>query len=181
METFIALLRGINVGGKNVLPMGELCRTLKGVGLKDIKTYIQSGNVVFQGQADRANELPTDIGNAININHGFTPQVIVLTRQELQDAITGNPFPDAENEPKTLHLFFLQSVPANPDIPKLESLRATGEQYQLSGNVFYLQTPEGFGRSKLASNVEKSLGVALTARNWRSANKVLSLAANVLP
>lgn len=181
METFIALLRGINVGGKNVLPMGELCTSLENIGLMNIRTYIQSGNVVFESPAKLVNDLQTNIGNAINKSHGFTPQVLVLTREELKGAITGNPFPEAEDEPKFLHLFFLQSIPANPDIQKLESLRAGGEQFEFVGKVFYLYAREGFGRSKLAANVEKSLGVAVTARNWRSVNKVLSLAMNPLP
>ena len=113
MNTYVALLRGINVGGKNILPMKELTAVLEGLGLKKVQTYIQSGNVVFQCKANKAQELTHDIGTAIFHSHELTPQVFVLSVQELQNAIVSNPFPEGENDPKSLHLFFLESSPAH--------------------------------------------------------------------
>lgn len=176
MNKYVALFRGINVGGKNILPMKELVAVLEGLGLKNVQTYIQSGNVVFQTSANNTRELARDIGAAIGKNHQFVPQVFVLTVQELQNALASNPFPDGEADPKSLHLSFLESSPAKPDLEKLASLQSGSERYELAGTVFYLHAPGGIGRSKLAAKVEKALGVSLTARNWRTASAVLSLA-----
>ena len=179
MNTFIALFRGINVGGKNILPMKELASVLEGMGLSKVQTYIQSGNVVFQSRTTNEKELSHAIETVIGKSHGFTPEVVILSQQELQDAIAANPFPEGESEPKTLHLFFLASIPANPNIDRLETFRTNSEKFRLINNVFYLHAPNGMGRSKLAANVEKALGVTLTARNWRSVNKIMAMAADL--
>jgi uncharacterized protein (DUF1697 family) len=176
MNTYIALFRGINVGGRNILPMKELTAVLEELGLVSIRTYIQSGNVVFQTAADRTRKLAGKISAAVGKSHGFIPQVLVLSIQELQNAIDSNPFPEGNSEPKTLHLFFLETEPAKPDLARLTSRQASSERFKLVGTVFYLHAPEGIGRSKLAAIVEKALGVTVTARNWRSANAILSLA-----
>ncbi len=176
MNTFVALFRDINVGGKNILPMKKLVAVLEGLGLKKVQTYIQSGNVVFQCKANKTQEIAHDIGTAIYKSHGFTPRVLILSIQEFNNAIIANPFPEGESDPKSLHLSFLESSPANPDLKRLESLKSESERFELIGTVFYLHAPNGIGRSKLAANVEKTLGVALTARNWRSSRKILSMA-----
>jgi uncharacterized protein (DUF1697 family) len=176
MNTFIALFRGINVGGNNILPMRDLVKVLEGLGLENVKTYIQSGNVVFQSVNTNAFELSQEISATIEITHGFAPQVLLLGMKELQDAIASNPFPEGEREPKTLHLFFLDSIPQNPDLETLESIKTDSEQFELINKVFYLHAPDGIGRSKLAAKVEKAVGVAATARNWRTVSEVMSMA-----
>jgi uncharacterized protein (DUF1697 family) len=176
MSTLIAFFRGINVGGKNILPMKELSSVLESIGLKNVKTYIQSGNVVFQSKTSDKRKLSLAIRNAISKSRGFAPEVLILSMRELRDAIASNPFPDVEAEPKTLHLFFLASSPANPDMERLETVRADGEEFGLTDQVFYLFAPDGIGGSKLAVNVERAMGVPLTARNWRSVTKILSMA-----
>ena len=93
----------------------------------------------------------------------------------MAQAIAANPFPQAEAEPKTLHLYFLTDSPENPDLNRLDQLKRGTEQYRLSDKVFYLYAPDGIGRSKLAEQVEKALGVAATARNWRTVSKVMAL------
>lgn len=179
MNTFVALLRGINVGGKNILSMKELVVVLEGLGLNRVQTYIQSGNVVFQCKTNKMQEIAHDIGTAIWDSHGFTPQVFVLSVQELHNAVVSNPFPEGESDPKSLHLSFLESSPVNPDLKRLESLKSENERFKLIDTVFYLHAPNGIARSKLAANVEKSLGVTLTSRNWRSARTILSMAMEV--
>lgn len=176
MNTYVALLRGINVGGKNVLPMKELATVLQDLGLNEVQTYIQSGNVVFKTTRNSTQKLARDIKAAIGKNHEFVPQVLVLSIAELRDAIDSNPFPEGENEPKSLHLFFLESSTAHPDLDRLASFQSGSERFKLVGTVFYLHASDGIGRSKLAPQVEKALGVAATARNWRSASAILSLA-----
>jgi uncharacterized protein (DUF1697 family) len=175
MAVYIALFRGINVGGRNRLPMRELVQALEGLGLQRIETYIQSGNVVFQSDETITVDLADRMGATIHEWYGFTPQVFVLELGELESAMASNPFRQAESEPKTLHLYFLASVPQNPDLAALESIKGNGERFALVGKVFYLHAPGGIGRSRLAARVERALGVAVTARNWRSVCKIVDI------
>ena len=176
MQTWIALLRGINVGGHRKLPMKELVVELEKLGLSDVKTYIQSGNVVFSSPETDASVLSERIAGAILSSHGFEPKVLVLSRRDLRDAVRANPFPIADAEPKTVHLSFLAEPATAPDLAALDAVKKEGETYVLTEKVFYLHVPEGLARSKLAEKVERSLGVPATARNWRSTLKVLELA-----
>lgn len=179
MPTYIALLRGVNVGGANKLPMRPFAESLAELGLQDVKTYIQSGNVVFRSeQADRA-ALAQAITGAIHAGFGFAPYVLLLTVEELAAALAANPFPEGEAEPKTLHLFFMDAPPRNVDASALDHAKAPDERYQLIDRVFYLHAPSGIGRSKLAETAGKGWGVNITARNWRTASEVLALARSI--
>jgi uncharacterized protein (DUF1697 family) len=168
MKTYVALFRGINVAGNNILPMRDLTRLLEGLGLENVRTYIQSGNVVFQSAGKAGEELAGKIRSAIGKKHGFSPHLVLLTHQELAKAAKANPYPEAESDPRRLHLTFLASSPRKPDLASLEALRANGERFALKGKVLYLHAPEGIGRSKLAARMEKALGVPGTTRNWRT-------------
>jgi uncharacterized protein (DUF1697 family) len=180
MKTYICLLRGINVGGKNRLPMKELKALLENIGLQHVRTYIQSGNVVFQSKDD-ASSLSANISAAIMDRFGFEPQTMVLSGEEFEAAMDANPFPEAESQPKFLHLYFLASSPTHPDLAALEGVKKENERFLLLDRVFYLHAPEGIGRSKLAAKVEKALGEPATARNWRSAAKIMALAQEISP
>ncbi len=175
MKTYIALFRGINVGGKNVLPMKELVAMLEDIGARNVETYIQSGNAVFQSEAS-APALSNEISSTVERSRGFRPQVLVLGVEDLRKAIEANPFPEAESEPKTLHLLFLASVPKAPDLEALDSIRAGRERFALEDGVFYLHAPDGIGRSRLAASAEKLLGVSSTGRNWRTVRKIMVMA-----
>jgi len=176
MNTYIALFRGINVGGRNILPMKELIAHLQDLECEDVRTYIQSGNAVFRHEQNNASLLTRKITAAVHESHGFEPYVILLTADTLKRAMASNPFPDAETDPSKLHLFFLASVPENPDLDVLESLRAKSERVAVKRDVAYLHAPDGIGRSKLAAGMERTLGVAGTGRNWRSVCKILEMA-----
>jgi uncharacterized protein (DUF1697 family) len=176
MKTYIALFRGINVGGNYILPMQELVAQLDNIGLQNVRTYIQSGNVVFQSEEENASLLSNKIRATIKKSHGFEPQVVLLELEEMEKAVGSNPFPEAESEPKTLHLLFLASVPKNPDYDALESIKTDRERFVLKSSVFYLHAPDGIGRSKLAANAEKLLGVWVTGRNWRTVCKIMAMA-----
>jgi uncharacterized protein (DUF1697 family) len=176
MKTYIALLRGINVGGKNALPMKELVALLENLDLQNVTTYIQSGNVVFRSNEKNPSGLSSKISTEIKRSHGFEPHVLLLGIEEMEKVIESNPFPEAESEPKTLHVYFLAALPGNPDLKALDSLKKESERFELKGNVFYLHAPDGIGRSKLAANAEKLLGVATTARNWRTVCKIMAMA-----
>lgn len=175
METYIALLRGINVGGHHKLPMRELTILLEALGLKNVKTYIQSGNVVFQCESFNRVSLAEQISAAIEQHHGFRPQIMLLSLAELTTAVSHNPYPEATQEHKSLHFYFLESDPASPDLAALEAVKSEREQFELIDAVFYLHAPDGIGRSKLAEKVERALGVATTARNWRTVNQLLEM------
>ena len=176
MRTYVALLRGINVGGRHALRMADLRAMLQSLGLRNVLTYIQSGNAVFRGDDTVAPaDLSHKISAVINASHGFEPRVLVLTADEFQAAVDANPFPEAESEPRSLHLNFLGTTPVTPDLAGLDALRAAGERFALKGNLFYLHAPDGIGRSKLAGAVEKLLGVEATSRNWRTVQKIMSL------
>ena len=177
MVTYIALLRGINVGGKNKLPMKDLTMLLNGLGLDSVRTYIQSGNVVFQSVQEDTAHLSREISAAINRQFGFEPLILLLRLEEFAAAVAANPFPDAAAEPKSLHFFFLSANPENPNLDAIGQLKAESEEFQLLGNVFYLYAPEGIGRSRLAASAERLIGVPVTARNWRSVTSILDLAA----
>ncbi len=172
---WIALLRGINVGGRNRLPMSDLVAILESFGLEDVETYIQSGNVVFRSAEKVSSSLGEEIATAVEERHGFRPRVLLLDAGRLREAAEANPFPEAEAEPKTLHLFFLASAPESPDEESLTAVAAPSERFHLAGDVFYLHAPDGVGRSKLVARVEKHLGVAATARNWRTVERLLEM------
>ena len=176
MATWIALLRGINVGGNNIIKMADLKSDLESLKLKSVRTYIQSGNVVFDSTAKTASSLTKKICSQIEKQHGFRPQLFILDRNDLLAAIKSNPFPNAVSDPKTLHFFFLSEPAADPDIKALDNARNQTENYKLTPRVFYLHAPDGIGRSKLAANAEKHLGVVTTARNYRTVDKLRFMA-----
>ena len=176
MKTWILLLRGINVGGKHRLPMNALRQHLQALKLEQIKTYIQTGNAVFQASKETAATLPTQLASIIEQHHRFRPPVFVLSKDQLEKVITSNPFPEAEVAPQTLHVFFLASSPVAPKLESLNEVKLPSERFHLADDVFYLYTPEGFGRSKLAERIGRCLGVDLTARNWRTVQKLWEMA-----
>ena len=177
MATWIGLLRGINVGGNNILPMAKLRNDLESLGLKNVRTYIQSGNVVFDSTARTASSLSKRIARLIEERHGFHPHVLLLNQEDLQAAIESNPFPEAVSDPKTLHFTFLAEPAIDPNTKALDDAKSSTENYKLTDRVFYLHAPDGIGRSKLAANAEKHLGVVTTGRNFRTVEKLLSMAA----
>jgi uncharacterized protein (DUF1697 family) len=181
LETWIALLRAVNVGGRNKLPMKMLAAELEAIGLSAVKTYIQSGNVVFRCPSARTANLAAEIGAAIKAKFGFEIDVAVISAKGLAAAVRANPFPEsaAEMDGRTLHFFFLAKAPGAIDQGRLEAVRRQSERWQIKGTVFYLHAPEGFGDSKLAAQVERILGVTATARNWRTVRALLDLAAVV--
>lgn len=171
MKTRIALLRGINVGGKGRLPMKDLVAVFESSGCKRVRTYIQSGNVVFDcpGETD-----PSAIGREILAKHGFEPAVLFLNEAEFKTAVAENPFTTEDG--KVLHFFFWAQPPEYPDLDGLNVLRTSSEVFSLGSEAFYLHAPDGIGRSKLAARVESALGVPVTARNWNTVSKLVDMA-----
>jgi len=159
-----------------MLPMKDFVALLESLGSHSVKTYIQSGNAVFRNKEKNASTLATGIRAKIKEGFGFEPHVLLLDLTGMEKAIASNPFPEAEADPKSLHLFFLDSAPKSPDLKTLENIQRDNERFKLIDNVFYLHAPDGIGKSKLAARAEKSLGVAATARNWRSVCEIMAMA-----
>ena len=176
IETYVALIRGINVGSHRKLPMKDLRLLFEKHGCTDVRTYIQSGNAIFCSPVADLSALAKRIASSVAANHGFEPRVLLLTSREFQRAAAANPFPEADEDPKRVHLFFLADAPARPDLKALEAIKTRTERFVLKGRVFYLHTPDGFGVSKLAERAERLLGVDATARNWRTVTTLIEMA-----
>lgn len=128
MNTYIALFRGINVSGKNSLPMKELVALLEDIGTRKVRTYIQSGNAVFQSAEKNPSQLSKQLAAAIKKHHGFEPYVLILELDAIRRTMAENPFPEAEADPSSLHLGFLVSTPKSPDLGKLATLKKESER-----------------------------------------------------
>lgn len=168
MKSYIALLRGINVGGKNIVPMATLRERLTEIGLSDVKTYVQSGNLVFGSSGFSRNELAEEIRKAMVSAFDVAPAVVILSKLEMERAVKSTPFWHGEAEDNQIHLFFLDAIPERHCVGAALALAPESEDCQLLGQVFYLSAPDGIARSKLASRVQKLLGVGATARILRS-------------
>jgi len=186
VPTHIALLRGINLGGRNKVAMADLRALVTGLGHTDVSTYIQSGNVVFTARpgAPDTSAIADEMATAIASDLGVKSPVVVLTASELSEAVAANPFGDEPN-PKCLHAVF-RSGPASQDLldriaAAVDAVAAKGSRDSAipAGRVLYLHTPDGFGNSDLAkallrvtASPESGTG---TARNWATTLKLLSL------
>lgn len=175
MNQWIALFRGINVGGNNILKMAELREELESLKFENVRTYVQSGNVVFDSRAKSAGSLQKKIASLVKKLHGFEPHVFVLKREDLVAAVEANPFPDAVEKPSTLHLYFLNSPATAPKMDAIEEAKAATERFEITDSVFYLHAPDGVARSRLAANAERHLGVVTTARNYRTVSKLVDM------
>ena len=170
MKTWIALLRGINVGGRHVVPMRELRAALEDSGFGKVRTYIQSGNLVF----DHATKPGQEIADLIEREFGFRPEVFVMSGSDLGKAIANNPYRGAGGS--TVHFFFCDKAPKSVDYDLLDTLKIGSERYELVGKVFYLHAPDGIGRSILVQKLGKAIpGVTMTARNLNTISKLAAM------
>ncbi|MEL6950953.1 MAG: DUF1697 domain-containing protein [Pseudomonadota bacterium] len=174
--TYVALLRGINVGGKNLVPMAALRNCLVDAGLENVRTYIQSGNVVFESGSSDKKALVTTVRDAMGRAFDLAPAVLVLEASELSDAVAACPYLSGPVEDKFIHLTFLDGDPTDGAVDAATELATKTEQFALLGRVFFLMAPDGIGRSKLAARIETVVGVGVTSRNLRSCRKILALA-----
>ena len=178
MTKFAALLRGINVGGRNILPMKDFREILETLGCENAATYIQSGNAVFHHDGEAA-DVSEAIADAIEAGFGFRPSVMVLTAEKFAEIAAANPYVDVAAEQKHVHIWFASEPLANPDKTRLEQLATADEDFTLTRRAFYLHAPNGIGRSKLAGGAEKCLGVPGTGRNVRTAGKIGEMLADL--
>ncbi len=173
MAGYALLLRGINVGGTGKLPMADLRDLLAKLGADHVSTYIQSGNAVLTSDLPAA-DLARQVEDAVEARFGFRRQAVVIPAQDFLAMRAAFPFKPAFDAPKTGHMWFL-SGPAQADLDAMQGLAADDEAFALLTGCFCLHAPSGIGRSKLAAKVEKLLGVAATARNLNSVNKICDM------
>ena len=174
MDTYVALLRGVNVGGRNKIPMAVLRELCEDVGWRDVRTYVQSGNVVFTADLDHRNGPGERLTRRIEESLGFAPRVMVLDARQLTAVADANPFAEeASADPTKVHVAF-----AEHDVAAAATLDADGylpERLALGDRVVYLHLPAGMGRSRLAIDLGR-LDVELTVRNWRTVTSLIALA-----
>ena len=176
MRTWIALLRGVNVGGNSSLPMKGLRELLDRLGYANAATYIQSGNCLFQSDSADPAQISECIAAAIQNGFGFKPAVLTLSPKDLDVALEENPFPKGADDPKSVHVFFLCAAPENADMTSLKALCVGDEGVELAGTRLYTYAPAGIGRSKMVSKIGKFVPVEMTARNIRTVVKLAEIA-----
>jgi uncharacterized protein (DUF1697 family) len=181
MPRYVALLRGINVGGRNRVAMADLRQLTEALGHTEVATYIQSGNVIFTSADTDCGALADALEQAIARSLAVRPAVVVLSRADLAQVIADNPFPDEAN-PRCLHAVFRRLELAPEAIAAVEGAqqraRAKGSRDEALpvGRALFLRTPDGLGRSELAAQLARS-GVQAdgTARNWATVTRLAAM------
>lgn len=174
--TFVALLRGINVGGKNKLPMKDLVAMFEHAGCVTTRHYIQSGNVVFSAAPALAAKIPAVVAVAIEKGFGLRVPVVVRSEKELRAAAAANPFLEAGVDPDALHVMFLADQPSKAAVAALDPDRSPPDRFVVKGREVYLACPNGVGRTKLSNAwFDTKLGTISTGRNWRTVLKLVAM------
>ncbi len=174
MIGYISLLRGINVSGQKKIRMEELKKLYESLDFTQVKTYIQSGNVIFESPDSDTSELVNRIETKIKQIFGFSVRVIIRTKNEFQHIINNNPFCGIRQEEITkLHVTFLSDTPAASTLNAIGEFENESDEWIIAGKDIYLFCPNGYGRTKLTNNFfEKKLNLSATTRNWNTVNKL---------
>jgi len=174
MPTYISMLRGINLGGHKIVKMERLRAMFESLGFARVRTYIQSGNVIFEARTVSTSVLSGRIEKKIQSEFGFPVTVISKTSAEIGKAIESNPFLKERGiDISKLHVTFMWQPPAQADLKKLEALAAAPDRFHSLRTEVYLYCPNGYGETKLSNNtLAKLLGSGATTRNWKTVNKL---------
>lgn len=174
--THLALLRGINVGGKNKLAMSDLRALFAVAGCREVQTYIQSGNVLFRADPNIVASLPGVISAQIAERFGYRVPVILRTAAQLGEVIRGNPFIAAGVGEETLHVVFLAGLPEARSVAALDPDRSPPDAFQVRGQEIYLRLPQGAARTKLTNAYfDSKLATVSTGRNWQTVTNLLAM------
>jgi len=172
----VALLRGINVGGRNKLPMRDLVAIFVDAGCTDVTTYIQSGNVIFRAPAGLATRIPKLITDSIAERLALRVPVVTRSAAEFEAVVFGNPYLGIETDFTKLHVAFLADRPAPAEIESLDLNRSPGDTFVVQGSEIFIHLPNGAARSKLTNTYfDSKLGTTSTARNWKTVLKLHEL------
>ena len=173
MSKWIALLRGINVGGKNRILMADLREALSSSGLEEVQTYIQSGNLIFSSRLSAA-EIRKRICATINTGWNIDVPVLVIKASELARIQSDNPYESLD--PKSVHLTLLGKKPAADAVKRACQVDIGDDQFQIVGKCVYVHCPSGYAKTKIHNNFfEQKLGVLATSRNWKTVCKLVDL------
>ncbi len=177
MPTRIALLRSVNVLGKNMIKMPELALAFEKEGFKRVRTYIQSGNVIFETEIVSADVLSGRIRDLITKQLGLTIQAVVISPQELADIVSQNPFAKRPGiDLSRQHVTFLDREADPEKMEKLLSYIYPPDEIIIGSRVVYVHCPDGYGRTKYHNNfIEKKLSANATSRNWNTCQKLLEM------
>ncbi len=177
---YVALLRGINVGGKHILPMKHLSGIFNDAKCGDVQTYIQSGNVIFSAPAGGVEKIPQLIARNIESQFGFPVPVILRSSDEIARVLRDNLFLKAGAPEKLLSVYFLADAPTKSAVAELDPKRSTPDEYRVVGREIYMHLPNGMGRSKLTSAYfDSQLSTVATARNWATVTKISEIMQSV--
>jgi uncharacterized protein (DUF1697 family) len=177
MVTCVALLRGINVGGRHTVAMADLRQLCEDLGLDDVRTYVQSGNVVFRTAHPSPEAIGGELTDRLTSQLGVAPTVLVRTAEELATAVAENPFAqEAAADPASVHVAFLATEPSDPAVLTFDAAQYAPERIAGEGRIRYLHLPDGIGRSALATAVSRRSDVEVTVRNWRTVTRLHELA-----
>lgn len=181
MKTYIALLRGINVSGHKKILMADLRKLMEEMNFKNIQTYIQSGNIIFDFEPTNVDLLSTLITNKIKLHYGFEVPTIVKTPLEIEAVIKKNPFyKKLTTEAHKIYVVFLSEIPEENTLQNINPANYLPDEFIIDKNIIYLSSVLGAGKSKLSINLfENKLKVNATARNWRTVNKLLELSKSI--
>lgn len=175
-STHVALLRGVNVGGKNKLPMRDLAEIFNEAGALEVRTYIQSGNVVFSATDTIARKIGSTVPKLIGTRLGFAPPVVLRSADELAEVAGGNPFLRARADEAALYVGFLADTPDAVRIVGLNPNRSPGDRYELRGRDIYMHLVTGAADTKLTTAYfDSTLATISTFRNWRTVLKLLEM------
>ena len=173
----VALLRGINVGGKHSVPMKPLAEMFTEAGCRDVRTHIQSGNVVFAASATLARTLPARIAAGIEERWGFAAPVQTRSVADLRAVVRANPFLARGDDPGTLAVLFLADAPGAKKLAALDPQRSPGDAFAARAREIYLACPNGMARTKLTNAwFDAQLATVGTFRNWRTTLALLEIA-----
>ena len=174
--TYLALLRGINLGPKNKISMGDLAEVFAETGCQGVRTYIQSGNVIFEASPEVSVRLPELVTKEIEKRFGYKVPVMLRTTREMRQVIRENPFLEEGAAEDVLHVMFLADLPQPGAVKSLDPDRSPPNRFNVRGSEVYLLFPEGFARTKLTSSYfDSKLGTIGTVRSWRTVTKLLEL------
>jgi uncharacterized protein (DUF1697 family) len=173
----VALLRGVNVGGRNRLPMADLSALFEEAGGREVRTHLQSGNVVFRAGAARAPRLAEAVAREIEERLGFRPPMVMRTAGELAAAARGNPFLRPGADLATLHVAFLADRPSAARVTGLDPERSPPDELAVRGREVYLRLPNGVARTRITNAwLDTALGTTSTLRNWRTVLALVGMA-----
>lgn len=173
----LALLRGINVGGRNRLAMRDLTRFIEELGGTNVRTYIQSGNAVFNLPKAKHKSFPEALETRIREDAGIASPVVFFDAESFVQIVENNPFIARGIDERELHVGLLREKPTKRAVASLDPERSPGDSFEVRERAIYLHLPNGVARSKLTSQyLDRTLGVITTARNWRTMLKLRELA-----